>query len=714
MRASSARSWAEGPRLGVRLIGCAAAVWFLGALTAQTSSEESGETSASKQPDAGKAVGPALRPVGPVVGVAPQREPQAEPQPTSTEPAHEAGTAMASDSDDALAANKEPRRETKPLSKPLADGSAVLSDETKPAVKSVLPPDGLAFKGIEDLPPLPALAIDPAAFKGITPGASTIDDLLKLWGDGVAASGKEGEARWIYKIEPYRRVQVTMAGRRVASISVRLEKPFEPEILAKQLHLDAIVPVPVLDETGQPLGESFPERGILFSYAPETKLVTQMLLEPIDAEPFVMRAAADSDAQVRRSLRDLDYALELDPKSARAHWLRAQVLAGMGRFQDALKSIDEALRLDPKQPPCLLSKADILGHLDRHSDGIMIAKQVLGDAKLPSLVKAQALNTLADLTAEGPDHDYKQAIELHLSAIKTAGELAADRRAGVRREAKRVLVEAHLGAASDIAFGVWQQKEQIAARWITRADELAKNMIETEQAADDLRLHVARRALDARVGIQGKWDSSDWTARVLESATKLIDAAGDPLHRQRLEWELGLALFDVGQLDQLHGLSDHSLADGTVDLTYLQEGAKHRQQTADDAYLFGRLYAHLGIVHATQEKNHAVAVTCFDKAVPLLDRPLPLSALPNLGRHGESFVAMGISYWEAGQRDEGLRLTQKGVDLMAKAVSAKSLDERALAIPYGNLAAMHRQLGHSDEARSFADLASRLDGPNRR
>ncbi len=439
-----------------------------------------------------------------------------------------------------------------------------------------------------------------------------------------------------------------------------------------------------------------------------------MLLEPIDAQPFIMRAAANGDVQVRRSLRDLDYALALDPRSSQAHWLRSELLLQMGRFGDALESVDAALRLDPKRPAYLLDKAEILGRLDRNAEAIAITKGVLAAADLAPLAKAQALNRLADLVASGPDHDYPQAIELHLSAIKAALPLAADHRSAIRRGAKRVMLAAHLGAADDIAFGVWQQKEATTARWITRADELAKDLIQHEGADPALRLRVVRRALDDRVAIEGRWDASDWTIHALEEGQKLIETADDPLRRQGLEWELGRALFDIGELDHLAGFSDHSLTDSMLDLQYLEAGAKHRQQTAEDLYLIGRLYAHIGVIHATREKDHAAAVVWFDKAMPLLDRPLPPNGLANLGRHGQSFVAMGISYWQTGQRDKALALTQKGVNLMAKAVDSKLLDRKALAIPYGNLAAMHRQLGHIAEAKSFQEIASRYDGSSRK
>ena len=100
----------------------------------------------------------------------------------------------------------------------------------------------------------------------------------------------------------------------------------------------------------------------------------------------------------------------------------------------------------------------------------------------------------------------------------------------------------------------------------------------------------------------------------------------------------------------------------------------------------------------------------FDKAAGLLE---PLSAedvATDLGRHGESFVSMGVSYWEAGQREKAVALTQKGIKWMEQAVKQGTMNSSALAIPYGNLAAMHRQLGAADLANHFQELASRVKG----
>ena len=63
------------------------------------------------------------------------------------------------------------------------------------------------------------------------------------------------------------------------------------------------------------------------------------------------------------------------------------------------------------------------------------------------------------------------------------------------------------------------------------------------------------------------------------------------------------------------------------------------------------------------------------------------------GRLGETFVSMGISYWETGQKPNAVKLTEQGVGLMEKAAAGGGLAASALDVPYNNLATMHRQLG---------------------
>ena len=372
------------------------------------------------------------------------------------------------------------------------------------------------------------------------------------------------------------------------------------------------------------------------------------------------------------------------------------------------------MQFDAKNPAYLLSRAQIVGRLGHPAEAARITRDIIARTDLPPLLKARAQCQLADLTVATHGED-QQAVDLRLAAIKTATPLVDDHRVGIRRQAKRVLLDAHLGAANDIAWGAWQQKPQIVPKWIRQADTLAVDLIEHEEADPALRLEVARQAIHAAAGTHGKWNPSEWAHLANDTGKKLLDSADDSLRRERIQWELGLTLSDSLEVAQGRGMNERSLADGMAALADMRQGVRHRQPLAEDLDRLGWVYYRVGVIHAVVKKDHAAAVTWFDRALPLLERPSASTNMgrPNIGRQGEALVSMGISYWETGNREDALRLTEQGVKRMDQAVAAKQLDDKALAIPYGNLATMHRELGHEDKARSFADLAAQHETQRR-
>jgi len=80
-----------------------------------------------------------------------------------------------------------------------------------------------------------------------------------------------------------------------------------------------------------------------------------------------------------------------------------------------------------------------------------------------------------------------------------------------------------------------------------------------------------------------------------------------------------------------------------------------------------------------------------------------------LGRLGESYVSMAISYWQVDRREDALELSRRGVDLMVTAVDGGQLEERALAVAYGNLATMYAEQGDEQRSRNYAEMASRAE-----
>jgi tetratricopeptide (TPR) repeat protein len=243
-------------------------------------------------------------------------------------------------------------------------------------------------------------------------------------------------------------------------------------------------------------------------------------------------------------------------------------------------------------------------------------------------------------------------------------------------------------------------------RWLARARELAEQATE---GTDEPLFRVAKGALAAAVGTEGELPPDAWLQLAEQTCGRLIQQSADPARRRHLEWELGLVLYDGLQVLQMRSEHQQALAHGLSAVEHLKRGAEGRDESPGDAYVIGRLYFRVGSIYAIHEQNHASAVEWFDRAAPLMERPIPASALADVGRQGGTFVSMGVSYWEVGQHDEALRLTRQGVHLLEQQVREQSLAERVLATPYANLARMYRALGNEQEAESYAKLAAKTD-----
>jgi tetratricopeptide (TPR) repeat protein len=588
-----------------------------------------------------------------------------------------------------------------------AKATPTVAPSVQPHPASALPtPFATAF---DDPGSLPETSIDPATLGGVRPGETTAAQLAAKWGEGKPISQTEDGTVLRFSVESYKDVEVTLVEDRVRLITVQLSQPLSLASVRTKLQLNQVRPVDVPGESGELLGQAFPERGVLLSFSSDGKRVSQIVLEPIDLESFVARAEADWQSHTRTTMADLTFVLERQPHNAKAHYLKAKVLELAARYDEAVTELGEALSAETDEPAYHLTRAEILGRQGKYEEAAQEAKDILAGDDLPDDLKAQALCLLGDLLAASPAHDYKQALEHHMAAIKLADPLSVDQRMAVRRAAKLLLIDAHLAVANDIACGNWQQKEKTVTKWLDRANAFAEDFVAQEGGEPLIRLHIAHGALAACAGAAGKIDSVPWARMAIQNAKPVLSATTDPWTRARLEWELGEALSDGLASDEARGTLQHALSNTSLTITYLESGAKERRETPDDAFRLGMLYYKLGLLHAQDRSDHKTAVVWFDKAVPLLTRPIPPTKASEEGHCGQWLVSMGISYWEVGTRDLAVQLTDAGRDHIEQAVKAKVLDDKALAVPYGNLAFMHKALGHQDNARDFAQLAAKYD-----
>jgi tetratricopeptide (TPR) repeat protein len=567
----------------------------------------------------------------------------------------------------------------------------------------------------------PAIDAQPAKFNGIQPGKSTEKDVRAAWREPKRSADSDDGIVLTYEIEPFRSVEVQIGADAVSAINIELESSLPPKRLAKQLALDQLDAVAVTDSEGVLLGQAYPERGVLFMFAPPSDVVvattnappsavTHVVIQPLDADAFALRAESRLHGPYEQNINDLNTALVLNPNLAHAHWLLAEVYLATGQADKAKASAEEACEIDPENAAYQLRKAEAQILLGQYDDATLAIRAVLDTEATPPIVKAQALHQMGQLAALGDAEIAGKAIAFENRAIALADKLATSRNVKERRAAKELLIHAHLAVAQQIAKQDFANKMQSVSQWIGRASGLAEDMIVHDGGSVELRLVVAKESLSSLASFKAGKDPAPWISEAEEAAATLTEQCDDDFWRGRIQWELGQAYYQAVRIEHLRLQPAAALRYGQLAIENLADGAAKRQAVYDSEQLVGELYFHIGVVHAVQKQDHKTAAQWYDKAMPLLTSPRPASTLLAPQHDGEELVSMGVTYWQIGEKDHAIDLTLHGVELVEKAVDAGSLPKKSLSVPYGNLATMYEQLGEKEDAAKYANLAKTSGG----
>lgn len=593
-----------------------------------------------------------------------------------------------------------PASDTKPAAEP-AQPAPVAAEQPAPATVTApvaATPDEM-----------PTLSIDPASFRGALPGKTTRAELETTWGpqQADAEASQEGTASW--KIEPFERVEVTFDGDTVATIRVKLAEPMPVTDLARQLEISDLRTVAVRDDEGAEIGEVYPERGVILGVEPGTRQATAILIEPLDPDAFVLRAEQELDSCSAYALADLQHAVQIDPNHLRAHRLLLSMATDQGKWNQALNLAERAARLDPDSVWVKLKLAAVLFALDRPAEARPVIEAALAGPELPPLLAAQGHRLLGRVALAGKAPDHRAAVDHFTESIRRAAPLLAKRGAPIQAPAREILLDAHLGTALAIAEGTWQQKSRVIPKWIVRAEALVKEFEGDELERQILELQLCRGALEVAAGSTESIEPLPWVKRMLELRDRMGETVTDPWRRRQIDWDVGQGLRAALAAAEIRGDASDMLDNATLTAAYLERGGEHRELTGAEGKDLGDLMFRIGILHSLQRGDHATAVTWFDRAIPLWDDNDRFARDGEQGRLGESYVSMAISYWQVDRREDALELSRRGVELMVAAVDAGQLEERALAVAYGNLATMHAEQGDDDQSRTYAEMASRAE-----
>jgi len=586
-----------------------------------------------------------------------------------------------------------------------ADPATASEPPTKPA------PDTTTFTASVAVTPdeMPTLAVDPASFRGALPGSTSRAQLEADWGAGEPFTRPDGTAGSAWTIDPFERVEVSFHDDLVSAISIKLAEAVPIGDLARQLEIADLRTVAVRDDQDVEIGAVYPERGVILSLNPGTREATAILIEPLDADSFVLRAEGEIDRCSAYAVADLQYAIQIDPQHVRAHRLLLATMSEQGTWRQALRLAETASRLDPEDVWTRLKHVGVLLALDRPEEARAVLDRAGALANSSPLVMAQAARLAGRIELARKSPDYQKAVESFGESIRQAAPLLNKPSPAIQAAAREVLLDAHAGTALGIAKGTWQQKSRVIPKWISRADGIVKDFKGTEEERQVLELQLCRGALAVAAGTTEAIEPLPWIKRLLELRDRMGGTVPDPWRRRQIDWEVGQGLADALAAAQKRGDATDMLDNATLTAAYLERGAEQRELTANERKNLGELMFRIGIMHSLQRGDHATAVTWFDRAIPLWDDNDRFDHDGELGRLGESYVSMAISYWQVARRDDAVTLSRRGVDLMVAAVDKRQLEERALAVAYGNLATMYAEQGDTQQSRNYAEMASRAE-----
>ncbi len=564
-------------------------------------------------------------------------------------------------------------------------------------------------------------------FESLVPGETTIEKAVSRWGE--PNNKMENKTTSVYQyFRPIKNVasevQVIFEDGKLTTILIQFEQPETIANLEAQYNLAGIKPIVVRQKDGTAVGQAYPERGASFVYAQNSnsqKTISRLILEQINTAPFVLRAEQTLKDNPTASKADLEFVLNKEPRNAEAHWLYGRVLESVGEQDSAIEHLEKAAFLNNNDARFYvnLSKARMEAGLADLADKAAEKALELADRKDnpgPQLA-AEAWRIKGDLEANKQNPNFKTAIDMHSKAIVMAQQELSNPQAEIAQAALETLVDAHLGAARDIAWGNWNQKASAVLRWLNQANKYNELLIQkahfSERQIYQSRVRIASKALSAIAGVGKEINPVEWAEMLTENGEKLLTILDAPSEKERLMWNIGMSLYDAVQIFQARKDDAMTLKYGQKAVECLEGASAYANKTvgkvsAGDLYIQGRLYFRIGAIYAISHKDHQQAIKWYSKSLPIFETVADAIPRVELGRLGETLVSMGVSYWELGKQNQAVNLTENGIYCLEQAAEEGLASSRSLEIPYRNLSMMLNYMGKKQESSQYIQKAEAL------
>jgi tetratricopeptide (TPR) repeat protein len=399
----------------------------------------------------------------------------------------------------------------------------------------------------------------------------------------------------------------------------------------------------------------------------------------------------------------------LEPETPAPFALAAHLDLVCGRPLSALEAAQNAIALDGDKVEYQLLRIGARHRLGQSREALESVRAILNRTDLSPLDQARARFLCGRLLATTAPRDYKRAMEETVSAIKLAAGQIERTEGETRGQLRQVLIDSELSLAEILAYGPWKQKHQVVPQWLATAEKTTNDFIDKDGGPRRTLLSVYTTSLHCLLVLDGQGTPDRIADAAMQLGRDLIAETEDDDYHAAIEWQLGTGLWYAAQVANRQGHAPAALQYANNADALLVSGGKTRTESPETNHHLGQLQFLTGSIYAIHHKDQTTAVHWYDKALPHLPTTDPDGLQDERGMVGERLVSVGISLWETGRRNTAVSVTQQGASLIAQAVQDGGIQKSALAVPYQNLAAMHRELGNTDEADRLAAEAVKAD-----
>lgn len=579
-----------------------------------------------------------------------------------------------------------------------------------------LPPRSLRITNVEAKPAKTSM-VEPIAFlREIEPGVTTSVEALRVLGEPVVEKKTARGVRLTFQSPGFQTLTVEVADDKVARVQGELETPLSIPEFRKQWNIGETTAAMIPGANWQVVGQGFPERGLVAYFQPENRvaMISQIDLRPRNARLYLWRVQHGYDYGFQRRLVDVQEAALIDARNPETSWIRAELLLELDKPSEAFNEIEAALAISVDTARYRITRGRAFAALGDNESAAADFQAIAESESATLLERAQAETGWGKLFALGQSPDYPASMSHHQKAINLAVKAARENGPLAARKIQKVLIDAHLGGARAVALGPWKGGQQAALQWIAKANAFAGMYVEREKGDPIELVRTQRKVIELYDVMNRAHDPSEMLTQCANDGDALIAKTDDKASKRQIEWELAQAYFRGARLLRRQGKMEAVNKYYTRAYELVKDQEDTREATPTFNYFMGNVYFFAGSLYAVNQEDHAKALPIYDRALQYYGRTLGPGMLAESGLHGERYVSMGVTYWQANRRDQAVALSEAGLQLMENASGRGALPRSELAVPYANLAHMKSEMGDKESASKYLKVSAQIEATQRK